>query len=304
MFDKTDKKLKLDGETEEFFKEIENGEKDVYKRGFTKYFSNEPTALVNNLLGQNTQDLRKSLDEIEQQKIELEKDERNSTNNKNGNDSLNIILSVTDRIYQFFQYKLLPGEQPDELKLPKWVKVTKQRFDVIKKEVQNAKKKKNLQARPNCSRLVTSSESDKLLQDIEHGKITYEEALKKMTNIYDDISMFLKLDSFTSNQSKILSILFMEFEIFTGKVRMLEKNDEDEFEVFLKKNKNTHNKQESDEQTGTTNMPELESKESDAQRINQSGQGLNILTPDEMLSRLPITLAQLKAGNNPQKTYK
>ena len=88
----------------------------------------------------------------------------------------------------------------------------------------------------------------------------------------------------------------MEFEIFTGKVRMLEKNDEDEFEVFLKKNKNTHNKQESDEQTGTTNMPELESKE--------SGQGLNILTPDEMLSRLPITLAQLKAGNNPQKTYK
>ena len=82
------------------------------------------------------------MDEIEQQKIELEKDERNSTNNKNGNDSLNIILSVTDRIYQFFQYKLLPGEQPDELKLPKWVKVTKQRFDVIKKEVQNAKKKK------------------------------------------------------------------------------------------------------------------------------------------------------------------
>ena len=51
-------------------------------------------------------------------------------------------------------------------------------------------------------------------------------------------------------------------------------------------------------------MPELESKESAAQRINQSGQGLNILTPDEMLSRLPITLAQLKAGNNPQKTYK
>ena len=197
----------------------------------------------------------------------------------------------------------MPGEQPNKLKLPKWVKVSKKRFDVIKSKVQTAKKDK-LMVRPNRNRLITSNESSKLLQDIEHGKITYEEALKKMTNIYDDISMFLKLDSFTSNQSKMLSILFMEFEIFTGKVRMLEKNDEDEFEVFLKKNKNTHNKQESDEQTGTTNMPELESKESDAQRINQSGQGLNILTPDEMLSRLPITLAQLKAGNNPQKTYK
>ena len=116
MFDKTDKKLKLDGETEEFFKEIENGEKDVYKRGFTKYFSNEPTALVNNLLGQNTQDLRKSLDEIKQQKIKLNEDERNSTNNKNENDELNNILSVINRIYQFFEYKFLSDKQPTQLK--------------------------------------------------------------------------------------------------------------------------------------------------------------------------------------------
>ena len=29
----------------------------------------------------------------------------------------------------------------------------------------------------------------------------------------------------------------------------------------------------------------------------QIGQGLKILTPDQMLSRLPITWAQLKAGN-------
>ena len=34
---------------------------------------------------------------------------------------------------------------------------------------------------------------------------------------------------------------------------------------------------------------------------NLQGQGLKILTPDQMLSRLPITLAQLKAGNNSQK---
>ena len=34
---------------------------------------------------------------------------------------------------------------------------------------------------------------------------------------------------------------------------------------------------------------------------NQKGQGLKILTPDQMFSRLPISLAQLNAGNNSEK---
>ena len=46
-------------------------------------------------------------------------------------------------------------------------------------------------------------------------------------------------------------------------------------------------------------MPELESEESAAQR--EQGQGLNILTPKQMIIRLPILLAQLKAGNNYEK---
>ena len=33
----------------------------------------------------------------------------------------------------------------------------------------------------------------------------------------------------------------------------------------------------------------------------QLGSGLKILTPNQMLSRLPITLAQLKTGNNSEK---
>ena len=36
-------------------------------------------------------------------------------------------------------------------------------------------------------------------------------------------------------------------------------------------------------------------------QLNQKGQGLKILTPDQMLSRLPISLAQLNAGNNSEK---
>ena len=34
---------------------------------------------------------------------------------------------------------------------------------------------------------------------------------------------------------------------------------------------------------------------------NQIGEGLKKLTPNQMLSRLPITLAQLKVGNNSEK---
>ena len=36
-------------------------------------------------------------------------------------------------------------------------------------------------------------------------------------------------------------------------------------------------------------------------QLDQSGQGLKILTRNQMLSRLPISLAQLKAGNNSEK---
>ena len=36
-------------------------------------------------------------------------------------------------------------------------------------------------------------------------------------------------------------------------------------------------------------------------KILQKGQGLKILTPNQMLSRLPISLAQLKAGNSSEK---
>ena len=58
---------------------------------------------------------------------------------------------------------------------------------------------------------------------------------------------------------------------------------------------------ETDEELDTTITPELESKESAEQRRNQPGKGLKILTPNQMLSRLPITLAQIKAGNNSER---
>ena len=51
-------------------------------------------------------------------------------------------------------------------------------------------------------------------------------------------------------------------------------------------------------------MPDLENEEFAPHRRNQQGQGLKILTPNQMLSRLPISLAQIKSGNNSEKLKK
>ena len=56
-----------------------------------------------------------------------------------------------------------------------------------------------------------------------------------------------------------------------------------------------------DEQLDTTDMPDLETEESSEQRRKQQGQGVRVLTPKQMISRLPILLGQLRARNNSQK---
>ena len=48
-------------------------------------------------------------------------------------------------------------------------------------------------------------------------------------------------------------------------------------------------------------MPDLESEESAEKRRKQKEQGLKILTLEQMLSKLPITLTELKEENNPEK---
>ena len=94
--------------------------------------------------------------------------------------------------------------------------------------------------------------------------------LKKYNNVVDDVERILKTPKFTRSQNKMLNILSLLKEVVDG---------------F------------SYEESDTTNMPELEGDES----AEQPGQGLKISIPDQVLSRLPITLAQSKAGNNSQK---
>ena len=66
--------------------------------------------------------------------------------------------------------------------LPNWIKVGKRRFDRIKNQIQKAKDN-NLQPRRKRDSPIYLNESYKLIQDIDHGKITHEEALRGITNI-------------------------------------------------------------------------------------------------------------------------
>ena len=169
---------------------------------------------------------------------------------------------------------------------------------MIKKKVQNGKIK-NLQARPKGGKVIKTNESNKLLHEIENIQITYEEALQIIENIRSDINKIILTQNLNPNQINVLNTIFMVNQTFTGESRSVGVNNEGNLEVF--KEKSDKEKQESNEKLDTTDMPELESEESAAERRNQQGKGLKILTPDQMLSRLPITLAQLKAGNNSEK---
>ena len=126
----------------------------------------------------------------------------------------------------------------------------------------------------------------------EHRRITHNEALEKIFKIRNGIKKIVSQKTLNTNQVEILNALFMTDEIFTGINTFVEQNDEGSLEIFTK---------ESDEQPDSTDIPNLEKEESAVQRRNQQEQGLKILTPYQMLSRLPISLGQLKAGNNSEK---
>ena len=78
----------------------------------------------------------------------------------------------------------------------------------------------------------------------------------------------------------------------------------DGFKAAKESHKVSDEKSDKNDETDTTDTTDSESEEFTVQRENQQGQGLTILTPNQMLSRLPIFLAQLKAENNSEKLQK
>ena len=112
------------------------------------------------------------------------------------------------------------------------------------------------------------------LQDILEGKFNDTREVKEYysKNIYDKYDR--KIRSLNTEASKKMTDVYQQVR----KIFIIPSYDE------------------TDEQPEIIDMPE-EAEES----AEQEGEGVKILTPQQMLSRLPISLAQLKAGNNSQK---
>ena len=155
-------------------------------------------------------------------------------------------------------------------------------------------KENKIQVRPKEGRVININKSNKVLYEIGNSQITYGEVFKKIENIHSDIDKIFSIWILNLNQVNVLNILFIVNEIFTGESESVGVNEKGDFEIFKEK-------QEPDEEPDATDMPELESEQSASERRNELGQGLKILTASPMLSRLPISLAQLKAGNNSEK---
>ena len=172
---------------------------------------------------------------------------------------------MIDVVYYLFN-SLGISSKPGRLMLLKWVKVSEERFDKILSTVTNAKNE-GLKVNVDGQEIML----DKLLKDLGNGILDGRQFKNRYNDIADDAEVLVNKLPLTRSQAKIIHIILLLKEIW------------------------------SDRQPNTTDMPELESEESAAERRNQQGQGLKILTPDQMLSRLPITLAQLKVGNNSQK---
>ena len=58
--------------------------------------------------------------------------------------------------------------------------------------------------------------------------------------------------------------------------------------------------EESEEFEESPNIPPMPSLKGDEEKVKE-GKGLKILTPNKLLTRLPILLTQIKAGNNSYK---
>ena len=122
---------------------------------------------------------------------------------------------------------------------------------------------------------ITLDNTESLLKDLGNGILDRHEFKNRYNDIVNYVKAIVNKASITRSEKKMVELLSLLIQIPKSK--------------------------KSDEQPDTTDMPELKSEESAAERTKIDGKGLKILTPDQMLSRLPITLAQLKAGNNSQK---
>ena len=174
---------------------------------------------------------------------------------------------MIDVVYYLFN-SLGISSKPNRLMLPKWVKVSEERFNEILSTVTKAKKeglKINVDGRA-----ITLENAESLLKDLGNGILDRHEFKNRYKNNANDTEAIINKSPLTRSQNKMLETLLLLKELID---KPMYKNSGEE-------------KQKSHEEPDITDMPELESEESAAERRNRHGRGLKILTPDQMLSRL------------------
>ena len=111
----------------------------------------------------------------------------------------------------------------------------------------------------------TTKDPITFLNDFKNGKISLEEAKNKQQNYLNYLNIIRKGNK-NVNQKKTLANINIHFSARNNAIKFIE-----DYGSMI-----------------------LEAKK----LARQEGEGLKILTPNQMLKRLPIALAQIKAGNN------
>ena len=193
------------------------------------------------------------------------------------------------------------------MKRPLWVKIDESDFDSLIQDVYDNLNNNEFKTTVN-KRVYELKNARKFLLIIGTQKVSEKEANELHSGlIAPDITVLKNMKGKSKNKRyNILNVLINLRSVFTG-VYLHNKDVSSELEleseesiVERTKLRRQRSAEQPNEQPYTTDIPDLESEESAAEqrRRNQQGKGLKILTPYQMLSRLPISLAQLKAGNN------
>ena len=232
-------------------------------------------------------------------------------------------------VYQFFNSlglnkksaTIIQRKRTRSIKAARYIKVSSNRFYELKNNIDNKKSLMN-RVKDWSGKTITIDIKDasNLMDHISKNQITYDEV--KMIFNYKIISAGNKIAiTNLTDKTKLLKIFFDLREVLSGElygvkildgkyesVKLKNKADDEQSRLEIQREmpselgnkeelKFEKRRQKFDEQPDTTDMPDLESEKS----ADQKWQRLKILTPNQMLSRLPISLSQLKAENNSKK---
>ena len=230
LFNKTDKKLTLDGETKkdeeskltELPKRLHS--KNDFKRA--KKLTEDIRADTNNVKSSSGDkkvfnNLDKLINDIKNKK----------TTRKNTIEKIKNIVSDLDQQRQkestVFQNKMIDvvyylfnslgiSSQPGRSRLSKWVKVSKEKFNEILSTITKAK---NKELRTNIDgKEITLDSTEKLLKDLGNGILLDEREFKNRYNdIAYDAEVIVNKSPLTRNQAKIIDIILLLKKIWSDK---------------------------------------------------------------------------------------